>query len=910
MNSAHNSAYKELFHASLDAIVCSNETGLITLWNRAAEKMFGYSAGEAIGQPLVMLMSSDDQYRHQAGFKRFINTGERRFSGSTVEVSALGENGLPFPVELSLSSSKTAGGWHFIAIIRDISARKQVEETLSNKEAKYRKLLEASPDAIFLADCDSGLIIEANRQAAEMMGLPLDKMIGMHQSELHPPEQAAHYKAMFQKHIAHGRYREGSAEVCRRDGSRIPVEINASMVEIDGKQVMYGVFHDVSARKQSEQAFGTLVASIVGQSGQVFFDRAVRELASWLQMECVILAALSGENHVRALAMILDGKPVKNFSYHLTGSPCANLAEQDFCVFSESVCTRFPDDKQLRDIGAQSYIGISLRDADGHAIGILCAIGRGKLDPPERMREVFEIIASRAALELQRSQMEAEVKKLSHAITYAGESVVITDREGVIEYVNPAFTKLTGYSAEEAIGQTPRMLKSGNQDAAFYQAMWKTITSGKVWHGKVVDRKKDGSFYPAILTISPVFDADGNVMHYTHFVGLQSDLSELETLEKQFHQAQKMEAIGTLVGGIAHDFNNMLAGMNGNIYLARQAVQAMPDVLQKLANIEQIAFRASDMIQQLLTFARRDRVSIKPIPFTPFIKETFKLLRPAVPENIAMVMDVCSEMLQVRGDATQLHQVLMNLVNNARDAVDGVDDPCITIRLEAFHADAAFAASRAHFKSGAYAHLSVTDNGCGIPEKQVEHLFEPFFTTKEQGKGTGLGLAMVFGAIKTHHGIVEVESSEASGSTFHTYIPLLAPEDIDFAPAHPEQIEAMGRGELILLVDDDTCLVKTGQEVLEMLGYRVMVARDGQQAVDMFTAHREEIALIILDVVMPLMSGGKAAELIRRQSPDVKIIFSTGYDKNTQTDLGNETVLVKPFSIIEMSHLIRQQLNR
>jgi len=338
-------------------------------------------------------------------------------------------------------------------------------------------------------------------------------------------------------------------------------------------------------------------------------------------------------------------------------------------------------------------------------------------------------------------------------------------------------------------------------------------------------------------------------------------------------------------------------------------VQAMPDVLQKLANIEQIAFRAADMIQQLLTFARKDRVSIKPLPLTPFIKETFKLLRPSVPENIAMVLDVCSDMLQIRGDATQLHQVLMNLVNNARDAVDGVDDPCITIRLTAFYADDAFAARREDCNTGAYAHLSVTDNGCGIPKRQIKQLFEPFFTTKEQGKGTGLGLAMVFGAITTHGGIVEVESIQSEGATFHIYLPLLASEGLDFTPMLPKQTAAMGHGELILLVDDDACIVETGQEVLEMLGYRVLTARDGQQAVDVFTAKREDIALIILDLVMPVMSGDKAAALMRRQQPDVNIIFSTGYDKHTQTDPDHETVLNKPFSIINMSHVIRQQLS-
>jgi len=510
----------------------------------------------------------------------------------------------------------------------------------------------------------------------------------------------------------------------------------------------------------------------------------------------------------------------------------------------------------------------------------------------------------------ERKQAGRVIQKLSQCIEQAGESIVITDSQGIIEHVNPAFTMLTGYSAEEAIGQTPRILKSGNHDAVFYKEMWGTISSGKVWHGKVIDRKKDGSFYPSMLTISPIFDHDGDVTSYSGFVGLQSDLTDVEALEQQFHQAQKMEAVGTLVGGIAHDFNNMLAGMTGNLYLAKQQTRDMPDVLKKLSNIEQIAFRASNMIEQLLTFARKDRVSMKAIPFTPFIKETVKLLRPSAPENIAMHVDVCSDALQVKGDATQLHQVLMNLVNNARDAVEGVDDPCITVRLEPFYADDAFVENRAFFNTGVFAHVSVQDNGCGIPAHQIEHLFEPFFTTKEQGKGTGLGLAMVFGAVKTHGGFVEVDSAAGTGATFHIYIPLLEPEDIVDSAAHAEQAEAMGHGELILLVDDDACVVETGQEVLEALGYRVVIASNGQQAVDIFTARRDEIALVILDVVMPLMSGGKAAQLIRRISPQVNIIFATGYDKNTHTELAAEVVLGKPFSIVEMSHLIRQQLDQ
>jgi len=507
-------------------------------------------------------------------------------------------------------------------------------------------------------------------------------------------------------------------------------------------------------------------------------------------------------------------------------------------------------------------------------------------------------------------QAESMVKKLSHAIAQSGESVVITDRQGIIEYVNPAFEKITGYSAAEAIGQTPRLLKSGEQDAAFYENMWKTISHGHTWHGKIIDRRKDGSFYPAMLSISPVYDESGHASsrHCSHYVGIQSDLSEFENLENQFHQAQKMEAIGTLVGGIAHDFNNMLAGMAGNLYLAKKRLQGMPDAVEKLNNVEAIAFRAADMIQQLLIFARKGRISVKPIPFTPFIKETIKFLHTSIPENITVCQDICSESLQINGDATQIHQVLMNLMNNARDAVEHVENPCISIRLEALHADAAFIETHAHFKIGDYAHLSVEDSGCGIPEDRIEHLFEPFFTTKEQGKGTGLGLAMVFGAIKTHHGFVEVESVEGKGSSFHIYLPLLVAEDVVRASPRKQDV-AEGHGEVILLVDDQPQIVETGKEVLESICYQVITATDGQQAVEIFKARAEGIDLVILDVVMPVMGGGVAAQCIRQIDPHAKIILSTGYDKDSRTDMDNEAVLSKPFSIAEMSQLIRQQLD-
>ncbi|MDX8411135.1 MAG: ATP-binding protein [Mariprofundaceae bacterium] len=510
---------------------------------------------------------------------------------------------------------------------------------------------------------------------------------------------------------------------------------------------------------------------------------------------------------------------------------------------------------------------------------------------------------------LARKQAEECLHLASRAIATTMEGIIITDDKGTILDVNRAFERVTGYTKIEAIGNMPSMLQSGKQDESFYQNMWRSIGKSGQWQGQIWNKRKDGEIYPEHLSISAIYN-DEDVL--TNYVGVFSDISEQLSLEEQFRQAQKMEAIGTLVGGIAHDFNNMLAGMTGNLYLAKKELKGTPDVLLKLTNVEQLSFRAAEMIQQLLTFARKGHVSMQQLSFAPLIKETLKLLRTSVPENIKLHRDICYDSLEIHGDGTQLHQVLMNLINNARDAVEGVVDPRITIRLEAFQTDEAFLKSHTNTQSGRYAHLSVEDNGCGIPEDQIEHLFEPFFTTKEQGKGSGLGLAMVYGAVKTHHGFVEVDSIEGKGSTFHIYLPLLESEGVTAASAKKEAV-AQGQGETILLADDEFHLRESFADVLAMLGYKVLTAKDGVEALEVFKAHQQDIALVMLDVVMPHCSGTLLAKRIRKVNPDVPVIFVTGYDKEHVLGSGeqiqNSDAITKPFKFDVLSHSIRRLLD-
>jgi len=503
-----------------------------------------------------------------------------------------------------------------------------------------------------------------------------------------------------------------------------------------------------------------------------------------------------------------------------------------------------------------------------------------------------------------------ESNMLLQSIHSTGEAILIADRDGMIEYCNPAFTRLTGYAENEVVGQ---LIMNNHKliDNQFYQTMSNSIQHGELWNGKIINRKKDGSTYPATLTISPIYQTlnkKNDRRLISHYIGIQSDLSEIESLEQQFHQSQKMEAIGTLVGGIAHDFNNMLAGISGNLHLAQQGAKGNTEVSKRLDNISTLIQRAASMIQQLLTFARKGTVSVKPVLLGSFLHDTLQLLQSSMPENIQLKQHLCDEELLVHADETQLHQVLMNLLGNARDAIGEMPNPCIRVDLErASHDDAHLNKFTAPSKQ-AFAHLRISDNGCGIPMENLEHLFEPFFTTKEQGKGTGLGLAMVFGAIKTHEGFIDVESLPGKGSSFHIYLPLQEKEVVAEFISSQKVSLVKGAGEVILLADDENHIVETGKVVLESLGYQVLTANNGDQATQIFAAHADEISLCVLDVVMPVMGGDEAATQIKKIKSDIKIIFATGYDKALLKDMHDETVISKPFMVDELSHLIKDKL--
>lgn len=509
----------------------------------------------------------------------------------------------------------------------------------------------------------------------------------------------------------------------------------------------------------------------------------------------------------------------------------------------------------------------------------------------------------------QRKRAEALVQKLSRAIEHVGEAIVITDADGLFEYANPAFTKITGYTLEDVLEKKTTHFFSHALSDQINADLWQHLRDGKVWRAKIKDERKDGLKFSGMLTVSSLKNAQGRI---THNVALLQDLTSRDALENSFYQAQKMEAIGTLVGGIAHDFNNTLAGILGNLYLAKMQQDLAPAVGKRLETIESLSIRAADMISQLLTFARKSLVSLEPLELNAFMVDLQRFFDASIPEHVEVKYNIPKLPLLVLGDVTQLHQILMNLLGNALDAVVAIAQPRIAVTLALFEADDAFLLTHPYFNHGKYARLSVSDNGCGIESNNLQHIFEPFFTTKEQGKGTGLGLAMVFGAAKSHAGFLEVESELGIGTTFEVYIPLTT-KPVSAQTMAQDLLVIEGRGECILIVDDEANVLSAGEEVLTSLGYSVLTATDGVMATQVFMQHAEDIDLVLIDVVMPKLGGFEAVAAMRNIRSDFKVIFSSGYDKDDvlkpHTGRDAEMMLAKPYSIQSLSQILRKALD-
>jgi PAS domain S-box-containing protein len=507
------------------------------------------------------------------------------------------------------------------------------------------------------------------------------------------------------------------------------------------------------------------------------------------------------------------------------------------------------------------------------------------------------------ALNILENVLEKERLMLGKAVEQAGDGIIVTDAEGVVEYVNSATQKISGFSREELLGEKLDLLQKDNPA---YRHVLRVLGQEGQWKGRISSNRKDGTRCEVEAMVAAVRDDDGSTPNY---IVIEHDVTGEMKLEQQVRQMQKMEALGRLAGGIAHDLNNILYPIIINTEMLLDEEGPGTAMHQPLRQILTAAYRQRDLVRQILAFSRRTEQKLKPVKIAPVIRESLKFLRASLPSTIEIRQDIHGEADMILGDPAQIHQVVMNLCSNGADALENQTG---TIEVSLKHTYLEPARSRPDIKPGRYLQLTVSDTGRGMEHEVLEHIFEPFYTTKEASRGSGMGLAVVHGIVKGHRGTVSVESKPGKGTRFVVYLPLV--DDL-----YREQVEAAATSDhkvrdkkQILLVDDEGIVLSSVQRALERMGFLVVPAGDGKSALDLFVMSPREFDLIITDQTMPHLTGAQLSEEVLRIRPDIPVILCTGFSEviteAEAKDMGIRELLMKPATTRDLGDAVSRAL--
>jgi two-component system cell cycle sensor histidine kinase/response regulator CckA len=512
----------------------------------------------------------------------------------------------------------------------------------------------------------------------------------------------------------------------------------------------------------------------------------------------------------------------------------------------------------------------------------------------------------------ERKRAEEERQKFFTLVENSRDFIAVADLQDNVEYVNPAGRSMVGLESAEAVKGTHSL--DYLLPAALplvHESVLPALYSSGHWEGELQFRnRRTGQILQMDCVGFQVKDQKTGEPRYVAMVS--RDMSERRALEQQLRHAQKFEAIGQLAGGIAHDFNNVIGAILGWAELGEDQAASQDATLQSyFRKIHLQCDRVTALVQQLLAFARRQILEPRNFSLNQTVQDVLNLLDKVIGKDIEIQAQPAQDLWPVRADPTQIEQVLMNLCINSRDAMPTGGHLSIATRNVELSAENC--RRTAGLLPGRFAELRVTDTGTGMDAATRERIFEPFFTTKDTGKGTGLGLATVYGIVEQHNGFIQVESEVGQGSTFRVFLPVSEVPVAEPASPFAEESPARGGSETILLADDNDGICEMAQSVLNAKGYHVLLARDGEEAVQVFAAHRDEISLVLLDVIMPRRSGPEVFSAIKPLKPNVAVVFATGYSNETATlaDLVRRgvTVLRKPYSPSHLCRRVREALD-
>jgi PAS domain S-box-containing protein len=778
---------------------------------------------------------------------------------------------------------------------------------LRESEQKYVALVENISDGILRDDVD-GRVVYANQRFLQWFGFEGRELREISPEDYIAPEWCERIRERHQRRVRGEKVTDRyEFQGVRSDGSRLWLDVFVAPVVEHGHIVgTQSVIREVTEQKQTERALRIISTELVTLEGEQFYTGLVERLADLLECEITYIAREDAASPTGwlAVASCVD-RVVRGAGPFPVGDAAHDVIAAGGAVVASGAQQRYPSDTFLRDWGVEGFVVVPLLNRKGARIGFLGAKSRRPLAHPDRVEAILHLFGVALATEMERQR---NLRLFHDLVEFSPDGIVMCDRDGRITLANRQAEEMFGWTREELMGQrvemlVPAALRAGHSTTrANYveSAEARPMGSGRP---SLDAQHRDGSTFPVEISLSPLETDDGPMV-----AAAIRNITERRALEQQASRRQRLDAIGTLAGGIAHDLNNALGPILMAADILRTQYTDVPDIVD---TVEQSAKRAAAMVRQLLTFAKGaegERVAVR---MPDLIGEMEKIVTSTFPRNIQLAVRLARDVPAVRGDATQLHQVLLNLCVNARDAMPNGGQLGIELRTETMDAASASRMRDVDTKAGTYVVLRVRDTGNGIPAAALDKIFDPFFTTKGPDKGTGLGLSTVLGIAKGHGGFVRVASERSRGSVFAVYLPADAENAGTSAPP-AERAAFSGRGETVLYVDDEAALREVATQVLARLGFTPLTAVDGTDALLLVAQRGAELRAIITDLLMPHMDGVAFVRAARRMLPSVPIIVASGRIEN-QVELelralGVNGLLNKPFTQGELAEALRAAL--
>ncbi|HMX27908.1 MAG TPA: PAS domain S-box protein [Blastocatellia bacterium] len=873
-----------LLELSYDAIFVWELSGGILYWNSAAAQLYGWTQEEALGRISNDLLKTI----HPEGWMQIEQTllREGHWYGELIHQT---RDGRRLMVDSRHVLVNEADGRRLVLETnRDLTARKQAEEALSESQVLTRAVLGSLKANIAVLDRD-GRIVDTN-EAWNKFACE-NCLVGFHSG-----------------------LEENYLDVCRRAAGPDAVEAQAALdgiqAVLNGSQSSFSLEYPCHSPDEERWFLMTVtplkglqgvVVSHINVTAQKNAELALRE--SEARLTGIVASAMDAIITIGTDQCILLFNPAaeRMFGYstsEVLGRTISLLMPERFRAAHERHIGKFgKTGETTRSMGALGTIcGLA---KNGREFPIEASISQSDGNGPKLYTVILRDITER---------LRAQERLVEQAtlLDQSMEAIVVRDMNGLIRYWSRGAERLYGWAAEEVIGRAAAKLLYGADSTQLTNAVGLTIKQGK-WNGELRQFAKDGREVIVEGHWTLVRDAEGNPKN---ILAINTDITEKKKLESQFLRAQRLESIGTLASGIAHDLNNILSPISMGAQMLQTKLQDEQS-LRLIGMIEANARRGAEMVKQVLSFARGlggRRVVLQP---KHLIREIVRIAEETFPKSIRIEQRLAGDLWTVSGDATQLHQVLLNLCVNARDAMP--QGGTLTIAAENRRLDDLFARMLKGANPGDFVVITVADTGVGIPPESLDRIFDPFFTTKESGHGTGLGLATVQGIVAGHGGFITVESKPGTGAKFYVYLPAhdIVGRQVE-SGSSPEMPE--GRGEMILVIDDEAAVREMTAAALETYGYRTLTADNGATALALFVNHKDEINLVITDLMMPIVDGVAAVRALRKMKPDICVIATSGLAASADIaelkELGVETLLEKPYNAEKLLKAVAESVRR